>query len=402
MRDNLPRRENLDFCRADFGNRQTGWRVQHVPVEGKFLIFLRQRRYIQGELQRIFIHQPEGLFGPLQRHFGLLHRGGVKMPSGRQIFIRQGNEKITAHGIPLITEGRPQQTGQTDGDYFFLCVFTEPGPERSFFRRRSVFCVVLFQDFVERRGAGDDGERLSLGDGDAPALFGHDNAQGIRSLRQSERGRVAQAHVSVSRGIDGQGQMTAEHCHAVVFEDRRPVVARGVRIEKAFQKRLARGAVQGDAAVQMAVQRIISLDDQQGADALLGKIARGFRDDVRGFLQTRQGRRLFAELAQHGDALKEAAKIFLKDHHQHEQQNGEEPLEYDHGEIELEKPGGQIHAAQKQNADQNKSRRPGFEPHQEGENHSGDDRHIQDVLNSDVFDDGCSGVDHIHDGTLPV
>jgi len=213
---------------------------------------------------------------------------------------------------------------------------------------------------------------------------------------------VAQADIAVLGDVDGKRQVAAEQGDAAVFNDHRAVVAHGMGIEDAGQQGLAEPAVERDAAGQMAVQRITARNDDQCADALFGQIARRLGDDPRRLFHLRQGPDLAAQIAQHRQALEKTAQVFLKDHHQHEKQNGEKALQDDQREVKLEKPGQEVHAAQKQNADQNKARRPRLEPHQKREDHRGDDHHIQDILYPDALDHRCGGSEKIHKICFPV
>ena len=151
--------------------------------------------------------------------------------------------------------------------------------------------------------------------------------------------------------VGRQGQVAAELQHTVVVDQDGTVVAGRMGIEYALQKGLAEEAVEVGPPGEVAVQGIVSLDDNQGADFLAGKISGSLGDDLRAFLEGGLGKEFPPKPAQHRQSLEEAAQILLKDDHQDEQQDREEGLKNDGRQVELEEPGQKINDTQERDAE---------------------------------------------------
>jgi len=101
----------------------------------------------------------------------------------------------------------------------------------------------------------------------------------------------------------------------------------------------------------------------------------------------------FSDSSQNGETFKEPSEIFLENDDKDEQENGEEALENDRGQIKLKKPCNDIDESQEADADENEPGGPALEPDQNGRDHDGNNCNVKDILNPQVLSD-CQDIVH--------
>ncbi len=186
------------------------------------------------------------------------------------------------------------------------------------------------------------------GDRDSAFFLGHDHAEGVAQFGQTEGGAVTRADVCELLEVLGKRQMGGKPHKAFPGDDHRAVVPRGARIEDAFEQGLADLAAEFDAAHDMPPYGILAFDDQKRADSVLREIGRGPYQYVDGLRAQRP--LVFRCQTPHRDALEKLPELFLKDDHDDDQKNGEEPLKDPGRQLEIQIAGENINRGDDEDA----------------------------------------------------
>src|SRR5665647_411329 len=120
--------------------------------------------------------------------------------------------------------------------------------------------------------------------------------------------------------------MAAETHDPVSVHEDGAVVTDRMGIEDALQKGLAEDAVEVASPRQVAIQWVVPLEDNQGADFFARKVGGGLGENLRAFVERGNGKEPFPETPQQGQAFKETPEVLLKDDDEDKQQDREEGL----------------------------------------------------------------------------
>jgi hypothetical protein len=149
--------------------------------------------------------------------------------------------------------------------------------------------------------------------------------------------------------------MTSKTSYHVSIDNNGAVMAYGMWIKNTLQQRLAESAIQFHATTNMPVKRIVSLDDNQGADMLSSKIGYSLGYDFRCLSVGCCPLNLLPDYPQDGKAFKEPSEVFLKYNNKNEKKDGKKSLQDDRGKIKLEEFGDDVNKTQETDADENKT-----------------------------------------------
>lgn len=133
----------------------------------------------------------------------------------------------------------------------------------------------------------------------------------------------------------------------------------------------------------MAVQVVVAPENDEGAVALFHEDRDGLAEDVHDLVGVDGLAPLFHE-SPGGNPLEEEPEILLKDDHQGDKENGEEPLEEIHGEIELELPGQDVDEPHDGDADENEPGGGLPEPDEDGVYENGNNENVDEISDSEI------------------
>src|SRR5690606_31918942 len=117
-------------------------------------------------------------------------------------------------------------------------------------------CLEGQDALLELRGGSELSQLAVLGDADHAAFFGYDHDQGIATLGEAQRSRMARPEAFVPAELGRKREVDGETRGQAVFDHQRAVVPSGARVEDAEQQGFADAAVERDTAGDMAGERL--------------------------------------------------------------------------------------------------------------------------------------------------
>ncbi len=327
--------------------------------EGDLLPAGLELRQVEGNLEILRMEELKSLGVSHEHDLRLRGLGFLQNPFRRGVPVFDGNREIPPDRLSLVAENEPEGAGQHDGDHLFPLVFLQPSDHRPRFGEGRPPGEEGLQFDAEGRGVGDLLDTLSFCERDAAPLLGDHDADRVGPLRKTEGRRVAEAQTAVLGRVRREGQMAAEAHHPVAVDEDGAVVTDRMGIEDALQEGLAQDAVEVASPREVAVEGIVPLEDDQGADLLACKVGCGLGKDLRAFVECGDLEEPLPETSQQGQAFEETPEVLLKDDDEDEQQDRKEGLENDGGQIELEEAGKDIDDPEQGDARERRNGTPG-------------------------------------------
>src|SRR6266508_2244133 len=175
--------------------------------------------------------------------------------------------------------------------------------------------------------------------------------------------------------------MSRESRDSVSFDNDRAVMTGRMGIKYAFQYRFAKLGVRLDSTRNMSPQGILALNHHKRAHSVSHQVGQTSSQNVGGFGTKR--RRSLGK-APHRDRFKNLSQLFLKNHHDHDQENGEEALKDPSGQLEPDLARDDVYDNENKKSAHDEGGARSFDPDARRVKHHGDKQDIDDVRQSNV------------------